>query len=88
MTLLNTLANLGGTWVKSLTLAAVEWFTFSEQDCSSGECKIVKVLDGYYPLVLICFLIGSIYFWYIRSRLVAIDNTSATHFHYKKNEND
>ncbi|KAK6966236.1 acetyl-coenzyme A transporter 1 [Biomphalaria glabrata] len=74
MTLLNTVANLGGNWPSTLTLWVVDHVTW--KTCSSGlscnsedmkkEClnagnTCTTSLDGYYVLCLVCSVIGLLF---------------------------
>ena len=51
MTLLNTLANLGGTWPKSVALFLVDALTVRE---TSGAVMV----DGYFVLTAVCLVFG------------------------------
>ena len=68
MTLLNTLANLGGTWPKSVALFLVDSLTLRRSECSGGDeaghgavCTTTVWLDGYYALTLVCLVVGLVH---------------------------
>ncbi|KAK9501712.1 hypothetical protein O3M35_012388 [Rhynocoris fuscipes] len=77
MTLLNTLSNLGGTWTTTCALGLVDNLTYkscsniTNNDCSdssltaaceSANGKCVTTLDGYYLEIVLCTIIGFIWF--------------------------
>ncbi|XP_050430837.1 acetyl-coenzyme A transporter 1-like isoform X1 [Adelges cooleyi] len=78
MTLLYTVKNLGGSWTSTVSLIAIDWLTVkkcstnSDNHCSTEllvmECSSIggscsTTIDGYYLEILICTIIGII--WYI-----------------------
>lgn len=82
MTLLNTLANLGGNWPATLALWLVDYFTVkrckvSDLYCGNDEtvCDLNvddlcdKWLDGYYIETVLCIVFGFGWLWWGRSRL-------------------
>jgi len=56
MTLLNTLANLGGMWPPTVTMRLVDATT-----CKGPSC--VLQADGFYVMAAVCFLCGAV--WYL-----------------------
>ncbi|KAL8584106.1 hypothetical protein ACOMHN_011721 [Nucella lapillus] len=88
MTLLNTVANLGGNWPTTFTLWLVDHLTFKECDvtslpcsskeaaaaCKEAEGKCVTTLDGYYILISVCFVIGFIWLAWRRNKLRQLDS--------------
>merc|ERR1711974_24832 len=56
MTLLNTLANLGGMWPPTLAFYLVDSFT-----CRESACVVQS--DGFYVMAVLCTIIGIL--WYI-----------------------
>ncbi|CAL1531033.1 unnamed protein product [Lymnaea stagnalis] len=82
MTLLNTVANLGGNWPSTLTLWVVDHVTW--KSCTSGgncdnkemekACKLtegscITTVEGYYVLSAVCFLVGVLFLYSRSSRL-------------------
>ncbi|CAG5136298.1 unnamed protein product, partial [Candidula unifasciata] len=78
MTLLNTCANLGGTWPSTLTLWVVDYLTWKscstggdcsnsdqEKTCSASGGTCYTYIDGYYLLTLVCSIVGVLW---LRSR--------------------
>jgi len=55
MTLLNTLANLGGKWPPTVTFYLVDVFT-----CKTADCPVQA--DGFYVVAAICTIIGVLWF--------------------------
>ena len=85
MTLLNTLANLGSTWPKFFIFWLVDEWTCkaakrggsSEEGSASGGgvgCLwyVSEGSDGYYSVSLFCFVIGCVWFWWMRSRVLGL----------------
>ena len=88
MTLLNTVTNLGGNWPATLALWFIDPLTFkscsvdgfpckdsiSQDKCKSlaGEC--LTVIDGYYIEVLLCIIIGLIWFRWGKSKIKMLQN--------------
>eukprot|EP00418_Pyrodinium_bahamense_P043070 CAMPEP_0179191514 /NCGR_PEP_ID=MMETSP0796-20121207/95127_1 /TAXON_ID=73915 /ORGANISM="Pyrodinium bahamense, Strain pbaha01" /LENGTH=381 /DNA_ID=CAMNT_0020895743 /DNA_START=244 /DNA_END=1386 /DNA_ORIENTATION=- len=56
MTLLNTLANLGGTWPPTVTMMLVDATTCKQESC------VVKS-DGFYVMGVVCFVLGVV--WWV-----------------------
>lgn len=71
MTLLNTMANLGGMLPKLLVMAAVDWFTV--RSCPPGthgnSCTLVQ--DGFYIVNTVCIALGA---WLMHSLIVPTVN--------------
>ncbi|XP_050438632.1 acetyl-coenzyme A transporter 1-like [Adelges cooleyi] len=78
MTLLNTVANLGISWTNTISLISIDWLTVkkcstnSNNDCSTQvlgmECSSIggscsTTINGYYLEIIICTIIGII--WYV-----------------------
>ncbi|XP_050430843.1 acetyl-coenzyme A transporter 1-like isoform X3 [Adelges cooleyi] len=78
MTLLHTVLTLGGSWTSTVSLIAIDWLTVkkcstnSDNHCSTQvlvmECSSIggscsTTFDGYYMEIIICTIIGII--WYI-----------------------
>ncbi|KAH9508685.1 hypothetical protein Btru_049637 [Bulinus truncatus] len=74
MTLLNTVANLGGNWPSTLTLWLVDHFTWKscstgqpcdskdmEKECLDAGNTCDTSLDGYYVLSSVCLLLGLLF---------------------------
>ncbi|RUS82982.1 hypothetical protein EGW08_009267 [Elysia chlorotica] len=83
MTLLNTVANLGGNWPSTVALGIVDYITW--KPCSTGGSCDTKILsehcekggghcstsvDGYYILTAVCTVIGL--FW-LKSRSLRLE---------------
>lgn len=84
MTFLNTIANLGGNWPTTAALWFVDALTFRKcstdpsNDCSTSEEKEFCVknngsctiqLDGYYIEIMLCFIIGCLWFKWGRRKI-------------------
>ncbi|KAK3705516.1 hypothetical protein RRG08_041390 [Elysia crispata] len=82
MTLLNTVANLGGNWPSTVALGMVDYMTW--KSCSTGESCDTKLLqdqceqrggqcstniDGYFILTAVCTVIGLLWLKSRNSRL-------------------
>ncbi|XP_076451618.1 LOW QUALITY PROTEIN: acetyl-coenzyme A transporter 1-like [Babylonia areolata] len=88
MTLLNTVANLGGNWPTTFTLWLVDHLTFKHCDttdlsCNSKETeaacteaggKCVTTQDGYFILIAVCFVIGFVWLAWRRNRMRQLDS--------------
>lgn len=88
MTLLNTLANLGGNWPGTVALYFVDGLTFkscvgAEGSCSGsaasklcesagGACQIS--LDGYYIETVVCIFIGFLWFNWKKNKMHQLDS--------------
>lgn len=59
MTLLNTMANLGGKWPETATLFLVDYATCLEDSCSFKR-------DGFYVVAALCTVVGVL--WYVPGR--------------------
>ncbi|XP_033208193.1 acetyl-coenzyme A transporter 1 [Belonocnema kinseyi] len=84
MTFLNTIANLGGNWPTTAALWFVDALTFRQcsndasNDCSTAEEKgfclknggaCTTNLDGYYIEIILCFIIGCLWFRWGRRKI-------------------
>ncbi|KAK7094194.1 acetyl-coenzyme A transporter 1-like [Littorina saxatilis] len=88
MTLLNTVANLGGNWPGTFFLWLVDHLTFKHCDvtglscdtkvteamCSEAGGKCVITTDGYYILTAICFFVGLGWLAWRRNKLRQLDS--------------
>lgn len=76
MTLMNTIANLGGTWPKFFVLWLVDLFTVKScepsEDGTEQQCTIER--DGYYVMSIFCALYGVVWFILMRPRINAIQD--------------
>jgi PAT family acetyl-CoA transporter-like MFS transporter 1 len=71
MTLLNTVTNLGGNWPATVSLYFVDYFTVKTCTCHDSmtykECETlggacILAIDGYYVEIILCFIIGFVWF--------------------------
>ena len=96
MTLLNTLANLGGNWPSTLALWLIDYFTLkkcklTDLYCGNDEtiCDLNtgdlcdKYLDGYYIETAICILIGFAWLFWGRSKLNRLQRLPLRYWHTK-----
>ncbi|KAH3818059.1 acetyl-coenzyme A transporter 1-like [Dreissena polymorpha] len=89
MTLLNTVANLGGTWPTTVALWAVDTLTWkscdgaSNQSCYTADeshaCKeaggtCITTLDGYYLESALCIVIGFLWLLWGRKKVKQLDD--------------
>ncbi|XP_050414537.1 acetyl-coenzyme A transporter 1 [Patella vulgata] len=86
MTLLNTVANLGGNWPATLMLWLVDLITWKSCDGGVGDCYIkgdntckenggscVTTVDGYYIETCLCVMIGLLWLKWRSRRLKELD---------------
>jgi len=71
MTLLNTIANLGGNWPSTLSLWFVEDLDWTPP---SWLCSSCSTIDGYYVESLICMLLGFLWLKLNRRRVQRLQN--------------
>lgn len=90
MTLLNTLANLGGNWPATVALWLVEGLTWKSCDGGPGDCgstaeteactkaggSCLTILDGYYIESILCVVIGFLWYIWRHKRVRQLDNLS------------
>ena len=75
MTLLNTVANLAFKWPSTLVYFLVDIFTRQSMEVASdGTKKTTITMDGYYPTVFVCALIGIWWKMWSRERIHLIEN--------------
>ena len=75
MTLLNTVANLAFKWPSTLVYFLVDIFTRQSMEVASdGTKKTTITMDGYYPTVFVCALIGIWWKIWSRERIHLIEN--------------
>ncbi|XP_060080506.1 acetyl-coenzyme A transporter 1-like [Ylistrum balloti] len=88
MTLLNTLANLGGNWPGTVALWMIDGLTWKECQGSSGNCgspseseacaaeggSCVTTIDGYYIESISCVVIGFLWLLWRRRKLLQLDS--------------
>ena len=69
MTLLNTVANMGGSWPKFFVFAAVDRFTCKDD----SPCGILPAhTDGFYIVSALCFSVGVVWYFLFRRRVVQL----------------
>ncbi|KAL4142293.1 hypothetical protein QTP88_004779 [Uroleucon formosanum] len=100
MTLLNTLANLGFMWTSTVALGMIDMLTFkecsmdSENNCSTldlqdickargGDC--VLTVNGYYIEMLICTILGIIWYIAAKNKLKIFQSMNPSHWLVKVN---
>lgn len=89
MTLLNTLANLGGQWPSTLALWLIDFLTWKScsnnddntcsspqliKECNAGDGQCITWLDGYYMETLICTIIGCLWMNWGRRKILDLQN--------------
>ncbi|XP_069115079.1 acetyl-coenzyme A transporter 1-like [Argopecten irradians] len=88
MTLLNTLANLGGNWPGTVALWMIDSLTWKEcqggpgycedstesEACTSGGGKCVITTDGYFIESIVCVVIGFLWLLWRRRKLHQLDS--------------
>uniref|UniRef100_T1IYX5 Major facilitator superfamily (MFS) profile domain-containing protein n=1 Tax=Strigamia maritima TaxID=126957 RepID=T1IYX5_STRMM len=87
MTLLNTLANLGGVWPTTLVLTLVDFFTLktcteiNDPNLCKGvkDCKLMMLscetfLDGYFIITFSCVIFGVVWLWLCKSKVHYLQN--------------
>ncbi|XP_022162906.1 acetyl-coenzyme A transporter 1-like [Myzus persicae] len=95
MTLLNTLANLGYMWTSTAALGMIDVLTFEEcsldsiNNCSTIDlrnmCKAnngncIVTVNGYYLEMLICTIIGIIWYFTVRKTLKSFQTKNLSHW--------
>ncbi|XP_001950715.1 acetyl-coenzyme A transporter 1 [Acyrthosiphon pisum] len=95
MTLLNTLANLGFMWTSTVALGMIDVLTFEEcsldskNNCATRElqdmCKADKgeciiTVNGYYIEMLLCTIIGIIWYIAVRNTLKIFQTKDPSHW--------
>ncbi|KAK6618383.1 hypothetical protein RUM44_002835 [Polyplax serrata] len=99
MTLLNTLANIGGTWPQALALWFVELLTFKKcsnekgikcssaaemELCSKEGGTCVTSIDGYYIETVLCTLIGCLWLLWGRRSVKRLEMYGMDSFSVKR----
>lgn len=88
MTLLNTLANLGGNWPATVALWLVEGLTWKSCGGGPGDCgsspdseackgageNCSTVIDGYYIESFLCVVLGFLWFLWRQRRVRQLDD--------------
>ncbi|KAK7486147.1 hypothetical protein BaRGS_00022613 [Batillaria attramentaria] len=88
MTLLNTVANLGGNWPSTLCLWLVDRLTYKYCDSTGDQCSSKEMekicseagstcttyIDGYYILTAVCFVVGFSWLAWRRNKLRQLDS--------------
>ncbi|KAK3609668.1 hypothetical protein CHS0354_035954 [Potamilus streckersoni] len=94
MTLLNTLANLGGNWPSTIALWLVDSLTwkscegvigscYSEQDiqaCTNAGGTCVTTVDGYYVESFACVVIGFLWLQWRKRKVHQLDTLDLSHW--------
>ena len=90
MTLLNTLSNLGSSWPKFFVFAAVDLFTCKNKVAPTGDATasttetsissclgglVPPGMDGFYIISFICFVIGTVWYFIFRKRVLQLGGT-------------
>ena len=75
MTLMNTIANLGGTWPKFFLLCLIDTLTVKECHTPEGPdgkevCETVR--DGYFVMSIVCAFYGMLWYAFMRKRILGI----------------
>ncbi|ESO82542.1 hypothetical protein LOTGIDRAFT_197858 [Lottia gigantea] len=97
MTLLNTVANLGGNWPSTFMLWFVDYITWKSCDGGVGDCytkdgsavctekggSCITTLDGYYIETAICVAIGLLWLRWRSRRLQQLDALDLKDWQYK-----
>lgn len=86
MTMLNTLANMGGAWTGTLALASVDKFTVKrcidvpEDECTSPPCACVTHtdVDGFTVLAVLGSIIGVVWLACMRTRILSLEDLPAS----------
>ncbi len=82
MTLLNTIANLGGTWPKFFVLYLADLFTVKDADVTNSKLSLlssflgIQKLDGFYFIGVICVAFGILWFQHNSSKLLKLQGSS------------
>ena len=92
MTLLNTITNLGGNWPSTLALWLIDPLTrkscsvddfscndsIAAEECNqkNGVCDVS--LDGYYIEVVLCVLVGIVWYKWGRNKIIALQHKPLT----------
>ncbi|KAK3087764.1 hypothetical protein FSP39_010328 [Pinctada imbricata] len=94
MTLLNTLANLGGNWPSTVALWLVDGMTWKSCQGAAGDCdntaeadacksaggKCVVDLDGYYIESIILVVVGLIWFTWRHKKIRYLDSLNLSYW--------
>ncbi|CAH1724867.1 unnamed protein product [Aphis gossypii] len=95
MTLLNTVSNFGMTYSSSIGLKFIDFLTFkkcsndSENNCSTSDLKntcdtnggnCLVTIDGYYVEIIICVVIGFIWYWMFKNTLKSFQTKSSSYW--------
>ena len=76
MTLLNTIANLGGNWPSTLALWFVEDLDWTPPRwlCGAPAGDACPVIDGYYVESVVCVVLGFLWLKLNRARVLRLQN--------------
>ncbi|KAL0268652.1 UNVERIFIED_CONTAM: hypothetical protein PYX00_010502 [Menopon gallinae] len=100
MTLMNTLANAGGTWPQSLSLWLVDHLSVKQcstdalnncansvklKACESTNGICVTKIDGYYAEVVLCTVVGCLWLIWGRKAIKKLDSFSVKSYSIEKN---
>ncbi|XP_064598931.1 acetyl-coenzyme A transporter 1-like [Liolophura sinensis] len=94
MTLLNTMANLGGNWPGTLALWMVDGLTTKTCVGGAGDCatssdvklcedaggKCTITVDGFYIESVICIILGLLWFMWRKRRIQELDSLEEKHW--------
>jgi PAT family acetyl-CoA transporter-like MFS transporter 1 len=81
MTLLNTIANLGGTWPKFFVLYLADLLTIKDLDSISQLSFVYSAfgigkIDGFYLVGIICVVFGAVWYYLNSSKLIKLQGSN------------
>jgi MFS transporter, PAT family, solute carrier family 33 (acetyl-CoA transportor), member 1 len=88
MTLLNTIANLGGTWPKFFVLYLADFLSTKTNKYPGLKFITDLNLDGFYIVGTLCVLFGFVWFSVNRSKLLKLQGSSVLVWRVPSNEFD